>query len=485
MIRRSSSPVDEACRLCLAEMTPCSEPDCSIVEECEECQPCDDEHCLVVVAPNYGAQQLMQPQCCDQQEYDLCCPTTVVPCTQPDCSGWSPGLQACSLPGCNPAGLHHNDTSWLGIGYNIHQQQNHHHQTDCCADGRFQAHAREYSLPESDEGQFNYGTESLTSPCSTSGTLQTDMTDLGGVGMSSLDPFHCHWNNCDLSFLDAFQFDQHFLDSHIKPLHDSFDNNNKGLASVQLNIELSCAWNQCGIAEESAPALFDHVKHDHVAAEEHHRCKWLVADIAGNIAPCNLCFSTVKGLTEHVSHAHVGSRQKEYVCYWQDCDRCTRPFSQRQKIMRHIVVHTGDRPCKCDVCGYTCSEDAVLRQHKRIHTGEKPFPCTVCHKTFSASTALSVHMRTHTGFKPLTCKHPGCGKRFSESSNLAKHMRTHSAARPFVCDCPGCSKSFQRPDQLKRHKKSVHKQVDMPAATCTRTVSQRHEPSGGRMLSNS
>lgn len=238
------------------------------------------------------------------------------------------------------------------------------------------------------------------------------------------------------------------------------------------SLPLMCNWDDCHVAPTDVPSLFDHVKHDHVEVEEHHRCKWLVADSYGNIAPCGLCVGTVEELTKHISEDHIGWRQKEYVCYWQDCDRCSRPFAQRQKIVRHIVVHTGDKPYRCGVCGYTCSEEAVLRQHKRTHTGERPFQCTVCHKCFSASTALSVHMRTHTGFKPLTCKFPGCGKRFSESSNLAKHMRIHSESKSFRCSFLGCEKSFQRPDQLKRHLRSVHKEID--SSSCL-----HHEPLSG------
>lgn len=276
------------------------------------------------------------------------------------------------------------------------------------------------------------------------------------IGMSSIDPHHCHWNNCDLSFLDSMQFDVHFLNDHLLPLNKLKDSVVVPHDS-HFGQSITCAWDSCQNKPESVPALLNHIKHDHVDVEQHHRCKWLVTDECGNTAPCNLCLKTAKALTKHISEHHIGSRQPHYTCYWQDCDRCTRPFPQRQKIIRHIVVHTGDRPYKCHSCGYTCSEEAVLKQHQRIHTGEKPFECSICSRSFSASTALSVHMRTHTGFKPLVCKHPGCNKRFSESSNLAKHMRTHSETRTFVCDVPACGKSFQRPDQLKRHKRSVHK----------------------------
>jgi uncharacterized Zn-finger protein len=256
-------------------------------------------------------------------------------------------------------------------------------------------------------------------------------------------PFHCHWNACDLAFIDATAFDQHFWIEHAQQ------------QAQQQN--LHCAWNDCAAAPLNETALFDHVKHDHVEVETHHRCKWLIEDANGKLGPCGLCLPTVEELTKHITDMHVGSRKKSYACMWQGCEREHRPFAQRQKIIRHLVTHTGDRPFVCKECGYQCSQESVLEQHMRTHTGERPFQCTVCDKAFSASTALSVHMRTHTGYKPLVCKFPGCNKRFSESSNLAKHMRTHSADRPHVCEVPGCGRAFQRQDQLKRHAAKVHK----------------------------
>ncbi|BFZ60174.1 zinc-finger protein [Saitoella coloradoensis] len=228
-----------------------------------------------------------------------------------------------------------------------------------------------------------------------------------------------------------------------------------------------CHWDSCNhqiTTPDTRLGLVEHVKTTHLEqAHGHHQCLWVSEDILGSSDVsqehvCNACFPTAEALSEHVRDAHVGSRKAKYECRWLGCDRLCdeRPFTQRQKILRHLQTHTGDRPHKCPICGHRFAEEGVLKQHMRTHTGERPFVCSVCSKCFSASTALSVHMRTHTGDKPLICKFPGCGKRFSESSNLAKHVRTHTSERPYKCQVTGCGKAFQRPDQLKRHAK-VHK----------------------------
>lgn len=403
----------------------------------------------------------------------MCCPGIEPQCFQYDCIDTQPGQQfeVCSSDYCTILGCASDSSLPLGPSEDCtstvcHLQLDYPECLQCEHEYSF-CRAQECGLQHVNMDPFSHCHAVNDHPNLGSGSQKSEaaqltpqdslsiLSDNGDIGAASVDPFHCHWQRCDLSFLTSLDFDQHFLEDHAK----QFDSLDKTIQQP-----LTCAWNECQIAPVSAPALFEHIKYDHVGIEEHHRCKWLAADLKEHVSPCNMCFATAEALTKHLTTEHIGSRQSEYVCCWQDCDRCHRPFAQRQKIMRHVVIHTGDRPYVCDVCGHTCSEASVLRQHKRTHTGERPFTCTICHKTFSASTALTVHMRTHTGFKPLVCKHPGCNKRFSESSNLTKHMRSHSLARPYCCEI--CNKSFQRPYQLKRHNK-VHEVKPVHAETPT------------------
>lgn len=299
-------------------------------------------------------------------------------------------------------------------------------------------------------------TTAATTPTQTDNFSGTPATNIDEIAFQPPLPFHCHWDSCDLSFLDSLAFDEHLLTDHIKPFDPvvpSCISQPQALAPLQVLptaqqlptnavrptaigaaselAELTCEWDHCHKQPASPKALFEHLKQDHVNGTEgrHHRCRWLVADAAtGKIRPCGLCLTSAEALTKHLTTDHIPTWQKSYVCYWEGCSREDRkPFVQRQKLLRHLVSHTGDRPFACAFagCKYRCSDATVLRQHERTHTGERPCICTVCGKGFAASTALSVHMRTHTGYKPLKCKHPGCHRRFAESSNLAKHMRSH------------------------------------------------------------
>lgn len=94
-----------------------------------------------------------------------------------------------------------------------------------------------------------------------------------------------------------------------------------------------------------------HVQDD----KEDHTCHW---------NGCSATFDNTSDLMDHISTTHVGGGKSMYFCEWEGCERAQegRGFNQRQKVMRHVRTHVGDKPFVCSECGRAFSESTTLAQ---------------------------------------------------------------------------------------------------------------------------
>ena len=82
---------------------------------------------------------------------------------------------------------------------------------------------------------------------------------------------------------------------------------------------------------------------------------------------------------------------------WHQCTYCTKEFKKPSDLVRHIRIHTHEKPYKCRQCFRAFAVKSTLTAHIKTHTGVKDFQCEVCNKMFSTQGSLKVHLRLHTG----------------------------------------------------------------------------------------
>jgi hypothetical protein len=79
---------------------------------------------------------------------------------------------------------------------------------------------------------------------------------------------------------------------------------------------------------EGSPIAEDKMPNHVVDGSE--KCQW---------HGCELAFSTIDDLMNHLTAEHVGSGKNHYECFWGDCERSGKNgFTSKQKVCRHLQV---------------------------------------------------------------------------------------------------------------------------------------------------
>ncbi|XP_053982057.1 zinc finger protein 236-like isoform X1 [Hylaeus volcanicus] len=84
---------------------------------------------------------------------------------------------------------------------------------------------------------------------------------------------------------------------------------------------------------------------------------------------------------------------------WYACSFCHKEFKKPSDLIRHLRVHTQEKPFKCAHCYRSFALKSTMIAHERTHTGTKRYACVSCDKTFTCHGSLVAHTRLHAKFK--------------------------------------------------------------------------------------
>ncbi|XP_054707707.1 zinc finger protein PLAGL1-like [Uloborus diversus] len=136
---------------------------------------------------------------------------------------------------------------------------------------------------------------------------------------------------------------------------------------------------------------------------------------------------------------------------------CPRTFSSRFKLVRHILIHSGERRFQCTSCGRRFHRKDHLKNHLQVHNPNKILhSCELCQKTYCSLLSYRKHIALHAAEAgDLVCKL--CGKMLADREGIMHHLKVHTGSRTlrgpserkFPCD--RCDRSFFTKKDVKRH----------------------------------
>lgn len=218
-------------------------------------------------------------------------------------------------------------------------------------------------------GMRPFECESCHAAFSQKGNLRAHMLRLHSVPHVDETVYRC--SNCSCVFRKLGS-----LNAHMNRMHQPVNevavpvNNNKG--SSNLNVESDTA----SSAKDTSDKENDHSENKQVVFTQNY------ITIANKLEDGSISQTTVR-------QRRMGSVR------WHQCTYCSKEFKKPSDLVRHVRIHTHEKPYKCKYCLRAFAVRSTLVTHMRTHTGAKNYVCNICNKSYATSSSLKVHRQSH------------------------------------------------------------------------------------------
>lgn len=177
-------------------------------------------------------------------------------------------------------------------------------------------------------------------------------------------------------------------------------------------------------------------------AEEYSSKTKTKTESINDICPhCSKTFSSRLVLQRHIDKIHSNIQIQ--------CEECEETFLHQSTKDYHMVkFHGKSRAFHCKICDYSCDKKIRFNAHMAKHENpDVKFPCPICQQQFSSFDTMTMHRGRHKIKDPFVCEF--CLKQFIVKTSYINHLKLHTGEN--MHHCATCNKSFVKKSSLQRH----------------------------------